>query len=210
MAGLSNRQEGRPPMWDERYAQDNYLFGTEPAAFLTAHVGSLQAGQRTLVVADGEGRNSVFLAQQELEVTAMDASPVGIAKAKRLADERGVAVNFELADLLSWTWEPDAYDLVVGIFIQFMGPEDRTKVFKGIQTTLRSGGRLLLHGYRPEQLAYGTGGPPIVENMYTEELLGAAFPDLETERLVAYDAEIAEGTGHAGMSALIDYIGRKP
>ena len=107
-------------------------------------------------------------------------------------------------------WEPDAYDLVVGIFIQFMGPEDRTKVFKGIQTTLRSGGRLLLHGYRPEQLAYGTGGPPIAENMYTEELLGAAFPNLETERLVAYDAEIAEGTGHAGMSALIDYIGRKP
>ncbi len=140
----------------------------------------------------------------------MDTSPVGIAKAKRLADERGVAVNFELADLLSWTWEPDAYDLVVGIFLQFMGPEDRTKVFKGIQTTLRSGGRLLLHGYRPEQLAYGTGGPPIAENMYTEELLGAAFPDLETERLVAYDAEIAEGTGHAGMSALIDYIGRKP
>lgn len=197
-------------MWDERYAQDNYLFGTKPAAFLVAQTDLLQAGQRTLVVADGEGRNSVFLAEQELDVTAMDASPVGIAKAKRLADERGVAVNFELADLLSWTWEPDAYDLVVGIFIQFMGSEDRTKVFKGIQTTLRSGGRLLLHGYRPEQLAYGTGGPPIAKNMYTEELLGAAFPNLETERLVAYDAEIAEGTGHAGMSALIDYIGRKP
>jgi SAM-dependent methyltransferase len=196
-------------MWDERYAQDDYVFGTEPAAFLAALIASLQAGQRTLVVADGEGRNSVFLAEHGLDVTATDASPVGIAKARRLAEERGVAVQFELADLLTRKWEPDAYDIVVGIFIQFMGPDDRTNVFGGIQRTLRSGGRLLLHGYRIEQLAYGTGGPPIAENMYTEELLAASFPELETERLVAYDTEIAEGTGHVGMSALIDYVGQK-
>jgi cyclopropane fatty-acyl-phospholipid synthase-like methyltransferase len=196
-------------MWDERYAQDDYVFGTEPAAFLAALTASLQAGQRTLVVADGEGRNSVFLAEHGLDVTATDASPVGIAKARRLAEERGVAVQFELADLLTRKWEPDAYDIVVGIFIQFMGPDDRTNVFGGIQRTLRSGGRLLLHGYRIEQLAYGTGGPPIAENMYTEELLAASFPELETERLVAYDTEIAEGTGHVGMSALIDYVGHK-
>ena len=196
-------------MWDERYAQDDYVFGTEPAAFLAALTASLQAGHRTLVVADGEGRNSVFLAEHGLDVTATDASPVGIAKARRLAEERGVAVQFELADLLTRKWEPDAYDIVVGIFIQFMGPDDRTNVFGGIQRTLRSGGRLLLHGYRIEQLAYGTGGPPIAENMYTEELLAASFPELETERLVAYDTEIAEGTGHVGMSALIDYVGQK-
>lgn len=197
-------------MWDERYARDGYVFGTEPAAFLVAQSPLLRAGQRTLVVADGEGRNSVYLAKHGLDVTAMDASPVGIAKANHLADERGVTVNFEHADLLTWPWEPDAYDLVVAIFIQFMGADERTDVFAGMQRTLRSGGRLLLHGYRPEQLAYGTGGPPIADNMYTEELLAAAFPGLETERLVAYDAEIAEGSGHLGMSALIDYIGRKP
>ena len=196
-------------MWDERYAQDNYLFGTEPAAFLRAQGALLQPGLRTLVVADGEGRNSVFLAEQGLDVVAMDASPVGLAKARQLADDRNVEIEFVHGDLLSWQWEPDAYDLVVGIFIQFMGPDDRTNVFAGFQQTLRSGGRLLLHGYRPEQLGYGTGGPPIEANLYTEDLLGAAFPDLETERLMAYDAEIEEGTGHVGMSALIDYVGRK-
>ena len=196
-------------MWDDRYAQDDYVFGTEPAAFLVAHAELLRPGARTLVVADGEGRNSVFLAQQGLDVVAMDASPVGIAKAKRLGEERGVTIDFVLADLLTWQWEPDAYDLVVGIFIQFMGPDDRTKVFAGVQETVRPGGQLLLHGYRPEQLAYGTGGPPLVENLYTADLLAAAFPALETEQLTAYDAEISEGTGHVGMSALIDYIGRK-
>lgn len=196
-------------MWDERYARDGYVFGTEPADFLAAQTGLLQPGQRTLVVADGEGRNSVFLAEHGLDVTAMDASPVGIAKAKQLADDREVTINFIQADLLTWTWEPDAYDMVVGIFIQFMAPDDRTKAFVGFQKTLRSGGRLLLHGYRPEQLAYGTGGPPVAEHLYTEELLAESFPELETKRLVAYDTEIAEGTGHVGMSALIDYIGRK-
>jgi cyclopropane fatty-acyl-phospholipid synthase-like methyltransferase len=196
-------------MWDERYARDGYLFGTDPAAFLRAHVEFLQSGHNALVVADGEGRNSVFIAEQGLNVTAMDASPVGIGKAQALAAERGVRVAFELADILEWDWAPDSYDLVVGIFIQFLGPEDRSTVFTGMQRTLRSGGRLLLHGYRPEQLEYGTGGPPILENLYTEELLAGSFPDLMTERLQAYDAEIEEGTGHVGMSALIDYIGRK-
>ena len=196
-------------MWDDRYSTDNYVFGTEPAAFLAAQADLLVAGERALVVADGEGRNSVFIAEQGVTVTAMDASPVGIAKAKRLADERSVEIDFVEADLLAWHWEPDVYDLVIGIFIQFMGPDDRSGVFNGMQQTLRPGGRLLLHGYRPEQLAYGTGGPPIAENMYTEQLLGVAFPALETERLEAYDAEISEGTGHVGMSALIDYVGRK-
>lgn len=196
-------------MWDERYSADDYVFGTEPAAFLAAHADLLVAGERALVVADGEGRNSVFIAEQGVTTRAVDASVVGIAKAKRLAVERGVAIDFVQADLLTWEWEPDAYDLVVAIFIQFMGPDDRLQVFAGMQETLRPGGRLMLHGYRPEQLAYGTGGPPVVENMYTEGLLTASFPSLETERLRAYDAEISEGSGHVGMSALIDYIGRK-
>lgn len=195
-------------MWDERYERDGYLFGTEPAAFLAAHQGLIGAGQDALVVADGEGRNSVFVAEQGATVTAMDASPVGVDKARRLAESRGVSVDFRVADIMAWQWEPERYDLVVAVFIQFLGPQDRAAVFAGMARTLRPGGRLLLHGYRPEQLAYGTGGPPIADNMYTVELLADAFPDLETERLEAYDAEIAEGTGHVGRSALIDYIGR--
>lgn len=197
-------------MWDERYSADGYLFGTKPAAFLEAHADQLVEGQMALAVADGEGRNGVFLAQQGLEVTTIDASEVGVAKAKALADLTGVSLDVQLADVLAYGWPPEAFDLVVGIFIQFVGPEDRSKIFEGMKQTLRPGGRLLLHGYRPEQLAFGTGGPPVAENMYTEDLLAESFADLTIERLESYDAEIEEGTGHVGMSALIDLVATKP
>ena len=197
-------------MWDERYTRDDYLFGTEPAAFLAAHAKLLEPGMRALVVADGEGRNSVFVAEHGVEVTAMDASPVGAAKAKRLADQRGVSVDFQVADIHEWDWTARQYDLVIGIFIQFLAPHERSAVFAELPKALQSQGRLLLHGYRPEQLEYGTGGPPVAENMYTEDILRQAFGGLEIEELRSYDAEIVEGTGHVGMSALIDLVARKP
>jgi SAM-dependent methyltransferase len=196
-------------MWDERYSIDDYLFGTEPADFLVAQVHLLEPGLRALVVADGEGRNSVYLAQQGVEVVAMDASAVGVAKARKLADARGVEVDFRVADIMTWEWAPDAYDLVVAIFIQFLTPDQRPTVFDGMQHTLCPGGRLLLHGYRPEQVALGTGGPPNPAHMYTEELLRDAFGAMDIERLESYDAEIDEGTGHSGMSALIDLVAVK-
>lgn len=196
-------------MWDKRYAIDDYLFGTEPAAFLTAHANRIPAGASTLVVADGEGRNSVHLAEQGFDVTAMDVSPRGVEKAQALAVARGVSVRTQVADLLTWSWEPEAYDAVVAVFIQFLGPDQRPAVFDGFQRTLRPGGRLLLHGYRPEQLAYGTGGPPLVDNLYTEEQLAASFSEMEIEVLASYDATITEGTGHNGMSALIDLVATK-
>ncbi len=196
-------------MWDERYSQDDYLFGTEPAAFLLAEAERLEAGQTALAVADGEGRNSVFLAQQGLSVTAMDSSPVGIDKARALAAERGVSIDFQLADLTAWDWNATAYDVVVGVFIQFLSPEQRPAVFEGMQRALKPGGLLLLHGYRPEQIEYGTGGPPLPDHLYTESMLVEAFGDLTIERLESYDATIEEGTGHVGMSALIDLVATK-
>lgn len=198
------------PMWDERYSAESYVFGTEPAAFLRARANLLEPGQTALAVADGEGRNSVFLAEKGLSVTAMDASSVGIEKAKRLATERGVTIDFQLADIHDWTWTPEAYDLVVAVFIQFLSPAERPAIFRGMAQTLRPGGRLLLHGYRPEQVDYGTGGPPHRENMYTEAQLREDFRDLQIEELVAYDAVIEEGHGHSGRSALVDLVARKP
>jgi SAM-dependent methyltransferase len=197
-------------MWDERYSIDDYLVGTEPAAFLVAHAHLLEPGSRALVVADGEGRNSVFLAEQGVEVVAMDASTVGVAKARKLADERGVEVDFRIADIMAWEWTPDAYDLVVAVFIQFLTPQQQPTVFDGMQRTLRPGGRLLLHGYRPEQVALGTGGPPDPTHMYTEELLRDSFGAMDIERLESYDAVIEEGVGHNGTSALIDLVAVKP
>ncbi len=197
-------------MWDERYAQEGYLFGTAPAAFLERHRDRLRPGATALAIADGEGRNSVFMAEQGVAVTAMDGSEIAVAKARALATERGVTVDFHVADIVTWEWEPEIHDLVVGIFFQFLSPEQRPQVFEGMKRTLRPGGTVLVHGYRPEQVDYGTGGPPTRENMYTDELLTAAFGDLQIELLESYDATITEGTGHAGMSALIDLVATKP
>lgn len=196
--------------WDARYAAPGYLFGTEPAGFLTAHESFLLPGQRVLAVADGEGRNSVFLAGKGLEVTAIDASEVALEKARALASNRAVSVHFRAVDVLHWDWPEETFDLVVAIFIQFATPDERPALFAGMKRALKPGGTLLIHGYRPEQIGYGTGGPPNAENMYTEDLLQEAFGDFEILELMSYDREIEEGSGHAGMSALIDLVARKP
>lgn len=196
-------------MWEERYATPDYVFGTKPAAFLNAHEALLGAGQRALSVADGEGRNSVFLAEKGLSVTALEYAPSAIAKAEALAAARGVTVDFREVDVLAYEF-PQAYDMVLGIFIQFMGPPARAALFERMKTAVKPAGLMLLHGYTPEQIALKTGGPPSAENMYTEELLRDAFTGWDILTCRAYEAEIKEGTGHAGRSALIDFIARKP
>jgi cyclopropane fatty-acyl-phospholipid synthase-like methyltransferase len=197
------------PMWDQRYSAAEYVFGTDPAAFLARYAHLIEPGSEALVVADGEGRNSVYLAEQGVSVTAMDVSEVGVDKARRLATDRGATVDFRVADILGWEWTPNAFDVVVAVFIQFLDPKQRTAVFEGVQRTLRPGGRLLLHGYRVEQIQYATGGPSDPAHLYDEELLGEAFAGMEIEVLNSYDTTITEGAGHAGMSALIDLIAVK-
>ena len=162
-----------------------------------------------LAIADGEGRNGVWLAERGLRVHAMDASPVAIEKSRRLAKARGVSLEWEEADLNSWSWPDSAYDVLVAIFTQFVGPEGRARQFAGIRQALKPGGLLIMQGYTPRQLDYGTGGPPHAENMYTEVLLRAAFGDWEILHLHEHDDVIEEGAGHSGMSALIDLVARK-
>lgn len=195
--------------WDQRYAAEDYVFGVEPNAFLRRQARRFAPDQRVLAVADGEGRNGVWLAQQGLSVLSLDASPVGQAKARRLAASRRAQLDFELADLSSWSFPEAAFDTVVAIFIQFAGPGPRSRLFEGMKRALKPGGLLLLEGYRPEQLTYKTGGPAIAENLYTEAMLRQAFGDMDILELVAYDAVIEEGVGHKGMSALIDLVARK-
>ena len=105
--------------WDERYSAPGYLFGKEPAAFLANRADHLTPGLKGLAVADGEGRNSVFMAEKGVAVTAIDASEVALEKARGLAAERGVEIDFRAVDVLHWDWPEAAYDLVVGVFIQF-------------------------------------------------------------------------------------------
>ncbi|MEF2073044.1 SAM-dependent methyltransferase [Consotaella aegiceratis] len=197
-------------MWDQRYDREDYFYGTEPNAFLMAQAHRLKAGMRALAVADGEGRNGVWLAEQGLAVTSIDSSSVGLAKARRLAASRGVAVAFEQADVATWPWPPAAYDVVAAIFIQFAAPALREKLFEDFKATLKPGGLLLLQGYRPEQVDYATGGPSERENMYTREMLAGAFGDFDILLLREHDSEIHEGVRHSGLSALVDLVAQKP
>ncbi|MCR8723529.1 SAM-dependent methyltransferase [Frigidibacter sp. ROC022] len=197
-------------MWDARYADPDYIFGTQPSEFLARNQALLANGGSALAVADGEGRNSVFMAEQGLKVTAMDSSAVGQEKARRLAAERGVEVDFRLADLRTWDWTPESYDIVAAIFIQFADPAFRAEIFDGMERTLKPGGVLLLHGYTPRQLAHGTGGPKAVENLYEPDMLAERFRHWEVMQLAEYETELKEGTRHAGQSALVDLVARKP
>ena len=135
--------------WNSRYAEaDGHLFGEAPNAFLARNAGRLQPGWQALAVADGDGRNGVFLAEKGLRVRSSDFSPVAQEKARRLAAARGVTVNFELADLSRYAWPREAYDVVVAIFFQFLAPAARTVAFRGIVETLRPGGTFLGKAFR--------------------------------------------------------------
>lgn len=194
--------------WNQRFSVDGYLFGKEPNAFLARQRARLRPGMRALCVADGEGRNSVWLARQGLKVTAFDFSPVAVAKARALAREAGVEVDYNPSDIQRWDWSAEKYDVVAAIFIQFATPAERARIFAGLREALAPGGLLILQGYRPEQLAYATGGPPDSDKLYTEALLRESFAELEILHLACHDDVVDEGSAHSGMSALIDLVAR--
>jgi len=196
--------------WDARFDNPDFLFGTAPNAYLASQLGLLEAGKSALAVADGEGRNSVWLAQQGVLVDAFDISPVGVAKADELARRNSVIVNLHVCDCSSWDWRPEAYDVVVAVFVQFAGPEMRRRLFAGMVATLKPGGYLIVQGYTPRQLDYKTGGPGMLENLYTVDMMREAFTALEIVELREYDSVLAEGTQHVGPSALLGLVARKP
>ncbi len=195
--------------WEARFSVGEYLFGERPNAYLASKAALFAAGGRALSIADGEGRNSVWLAQHGMHVDAFDFSPTAVAKAERLAASRGVRVGFNVSETFAWNWAPSAYDLVAAIFIQFLSPAERERLFLLMQQTLKPGGLLILQGYRPEQLNYGTGGPPEADHLYTEAMIREALQGMDILELRCYDEHVDEGKGHAGMSALMGVVARK-
>ena len=196
--------------WNQRFAGDDYLFGTAPNEWLREHARHWQAGQRVLCVADGEGRNSVWLAQRGLHVDAFDIADQGVAKARRLAATQGVTVAFQVAGCDDYVWPEAAFDGVAAIFVQFADPSMRERLFANIVRVLKPGGVLVLQGYTPKQLDYRTGGPPLLSHLYTEAMLRESFAGMELLALSDYEADISEGSGHKGLSALIGLVARKP
>ncbi len=197
-------------MWEDRYANaGGYLFGEAPAQMLIENLWIIDGAETCLCVADGEGRNSVWLAKQGLSVTSFDLAPTAVERASALAVRSSTQLDTNVSDWEGWDWS-QTFDLVVAIFVQFVGPKERVRQFETLRRAVRPGGRLALHGYTPEQISFGTGGPPYAENMYTTELLNDAFGDWRVLRLAAYEREVQEGRGHSGQSALIDLVAQKP
>jgi SAM-dependent methyltransferase len=174
------------------------------------HAHNIPPGGRVLSIADGEGRNSVWLAEHGFAVDAFDASPVGVAKAQRLAHERSVTVRFAVSDADAWRWPEDEYDAVAAIFIQFADPALRRRIFARVFRALHPGGVLLLEGYEVGQLAHGTGGPRNPDHLYTEAQIRSDLADWTIEHLEVYTAELSEGEAHSGPSSLISVVARRP
>ena len=196
--------------WEARYRGVEYAFGEEPNYFLASCKPLLPRSGRALAVADGEGRNGVWLAQQGLDVLSIDFSPSAQAKAAALAKRRGVPITLERADVHEWAYPVDSFDVVCEIFTQFSSPAERARKWAGMKRTLKPGGLLILQGYTPKQLEYGTGGPKEIENLYTRALLHDSFGAFEDLIIVEEERELHEGTSHGGMSAVINLTGRKP
>lgn len=195
--------------WEDRYRVPDYVFGTEPNYFLLSCKALLPRSGKALAVADGEGRNGIWLAEQRLEVLSLDFSPSAQEKARALAKQRGVTLTIAQADVHTWDYPEAAFDVVVEIFTQFSTPAERAKKWAGMRKALKRGGLLIIQGYTPKQLQYGTGGPKQVENLYTRAMLEEAFRDFRDMKIVEEEIEIYEGTSHGGMSAVINLTARK-
>ncbi|MDH5631733.1 MAG: class I SAM-dependent methyltransferase [Gammaproteobacteria bacterium] len=194
--------------WDERYGEAGYAYGTEPNSFLAEHARLIPSGGAVLCLAEGEGRNAVWLGEQGYKVTGVDSSSVGLNKAKALAAERGVSIDTVCADLAGYSVEPTSWDGVVSIFCH-VTPPIRQRLHAEVVAGLKPGGVLILEAYRPKQLEYGTGGPPVAELMMQLDVARAELDGLEWVHAVELDRPVVEGKYHTGMGAVVQLIGRK-
>lgn len=195
--------------WNKRYAAPEYIFGEEPNYFLASCKALLPKSGKALAVADGEGRNGVWLAEQGLEVVSLDFSPQGQAKARKLAEKRGVRIEIVAANVHTFDYPENAFDVVVEIFTQFSTPAERAIKWAGMRKALKPGGLMIIQGYTPKQLDYKTGGPGKLEQLYTRAMLEEFFAGMKDITILEEELEMHEGTSHGGMSAVINFTARK-
>ncbi len=194
--------------WDARYGEEGFAYGITPNTFLTTFADTFKAGQKVLVIGDGEGRNGVWLAEQGCSVVSVDSSRVGVEKAQNLANEKGMKVDTVCADLNDWDWPESEFDFVVIIYVHFP-PDVRALLHDKVVLTLKPGGQLIMESFTPEQLNYTSGGPPVLEMLYTAEMMKADFKLLEIQQLEECITELNEGKYHCGEGAVVRLIAKK-
>lgn len=195
--------------WDQQFSTDAYKYGQQPNAFLLQHAPHFPPNSDILVPGDGEGRNGVWLAAQGHRVLSIDASEVGLRKARALAAQRGVHLDTLLADLATWTPAPASADAVVLTYVH-LPPNLRPTVHRRLALALRPGGVLILEAFHPRQLSYASFGPKSEDLLYTIDLLRADFSPLLAETL-AFEGELTldEGPGHRGPGFVTRWLGRR-
>ena len=194
--------------WDQRYSEPGFAYGTEPNDFLVASLQNLPQAGSVLCLAEGEGRNSVFLAEKGYTVTAVDSSSVGLQKAESLAAERGVTMNTHVADLADYHLPHDTYDGIISIFCH-LPPAVRRKLYQQVAPSLKQDGVFLLEGYTPRQLNHGTGGPPVKELLMEISELKEELRALHILHGLELEREIYEGHLHTGRGAVAQLIAIK-
>lgn len=195
--------------WDQNFSVAGYKYGTAPNAFLVEQAGRLSPGSRVLVPGDGEGRNGVWLAQQGHDVTAVDVSTVGLAKARDLARERGVILHTVLADLAHWQVPAPSFDALVLVFLHLPAVL-RAEVHRSLLQALKPGAWVVLEAFTPEQLRYASGGPKDEDMLYTLDRLRSDFlPEAEEIVGLTCETRLDEGPGHQGLGHVVRGVWRK-
>lgn len=195
-----------PIDWNDRYSAEEFIYGTEPNAFLAEHASQLSGP--VLSLAEGEGRNAVFLASLGLQVTGVDGSAVALAKAQKLAKSKGVEIQTDVADLA--TYQPAMNHFGSAISISAHLPREiRNRLYPLVEQSLLPGGLLLLEAYSENQLHRNTGGPKDTDMLMTVDKIEREFPHLEPIILREIEREVCEGTHHTGLASVVQFIGRK-
>ena len=194
--------------WDQRFAGEEFVYGKQPNDFLRQQAAGLAAGQ-ALCLAEGEGRNAVFLAELGHQVCVQDISPIGLGKAKALAQQKDVSITTLCCDLAALDLKPTSLDLIAAIWMH-VEPEIRARVFEQAVAALRPGGHLLIEAYHPQQLNFSSGGPTRRELLMETAQLQQELATLEPLILQEIERTITEGSAHQGQSAVVQFFGRKP
>lgn len=203
----ARRRDAEQQSWDARYLGEEYFYGTEPNGFLAANIDQLGSG-RALCLAEGEGRNAVFLAEHGFDVHSVDLSETGVSKTHALARSRGVVVHAQQGDLAVFDLGESNWDVIISIFAHTPA-KLRRQLHQRVVSALRPGGAFLLEAYTPAQIGRGTGGPPDASLMMTADALREELAGLQIHHLQEIEREVIEGQGHSGIASVVQCIARR-